>query len=67
MSEEMHSAEAIRNVASKYFQFGEKIYEKRVSQLYEVARVNGITGFVGDLKSYSRRVDEFCAKYSHEI
>jgi hypothetical protein len=52
MSEEMHSAEAIRNVASKYFQFGEKIYEKRVSQLYEVARVNGITGFVGDLKSY---------------
>jgi hypothetical protein len=67
MSEEMHSAEAIRNVASKYFQFGEKIYEKRVSQLYEVARVNGIAGFVGDLKSYSRRVDEFCAKYSHEI
>jgi hypothetical protein len=52
LTKEQSSAEAIQNVALKYFECGEEVYTERVSQLREVAKVSGISGYLGHLKTY---------------
>jgi len=64
LSEEMHSASAITDVLDKYFHFGEEIYNKRKSELEEVARECGLVGYVGELKTYKEQMIRFCENYA---
>jgi hypothetical protein len=60
---EQSSAEAIQNVALKYFEFGREVYEKRKLQLEEVARKTGIQGYVGPIMSYNERLSWYREKF----
>jgi hypothetical protein len=60
---EQSSAEAIQNVALKYFEFGREVYEKRKLQLEEVARRSGIQGYVGPIMSYDDRLAWYREKF----
>jgi len=60
---EQSSAEAIQNVALKYFEFGREVYTLRKSQLEEVARAAGIQGYVGPIMSYDERVAWYREKF----
>ncbi|APG78922.1 hypothetical protein 1 [Beihai sipunculid worm virus 3] len=64
LTPEQHSAEAIRGVAEKFFEYGREVYEERVQQLEEVARRTGLVGYVGDLGSYDERLMRFRKKYN---
>lgn len=57
------SAEAIQNVALKYFECGRDTYDMRVSQLEEVARKTGILGYVGPIMTYDERVAWYRKKF----
>jgi len=57
------SAEAIQNVALKYFECGKDIYDMRVNQLEEVARKTGILGYVGPIMTYDERVAWYRKKF----
>jgi len=60
---EQSSAEAIQNVALKYFECGREVYTSRKSQLEEVARASGIQGHVGPIMSYDERVAWYREKF----
>lgn len=60
---EQSSAEAIQNVALKYFEFGREVYTLRKSQLEEVAHAAGIQGYVGPIMSYDERLAWYREKY----
>ncbi|APG78907.1 hypothetical protein 1 [Beihai sipunculid worm virus 4] len=66
LSMEQSSAEAIQNVALKYFEFGREVYDEKVAQLEEVARRAGITGYVGPIMSYDDRVAWYREKFALE-
>lgn len=66
LSMEQSSAEAIQNVALKYFEFGREVYEEKVAELREVANASGITGYVGHIPSYDERVEWYKGKYELE-
>jgi hypothetical protein len=63
LSMEQSSAEAIQNVALKYFEFGREVYTKRVAQLEQVARDSGIQGYVGPIMSYDDRLAWYREKF----
>jgi hypothetical protein len=63
LSMEQSSAEAINNVALKYFEFGRKVYSDKVAQLEEVAEAAGIKGYLGPIPTYDERKDWYCEKY----
>jgi flagellar biosynthesis GTPase FlhF len=63
LSMEQSSAEAIQNVALKYFESGREVYTKRVRQLEEVACIAGIQGYVGPIPSYDERVQWYKEKF----
>lgn len=60
---EQSSAEAIQNVALKYFEYGRDVYELRKSQLEQVARESGILGYVGPIMSYDERLMWYREKF----
>jgi len=60
---EQSSAEAIQNVALKYFEFGREVYTKRVVQLEQVAHDAGIQGYVGPIMDYDDRVIWYRQKF----
>jgi hypothetical protein len=60
---EQSSAEAIQNVALKYFEFGREVYTLRKAQLEEVARKSGIQGYVGPIMSYDERLAWYREKF----
>lgn len=60
---EESSAEAIKNCALKYFEFGEKEYTKRVAELMLVAKQNRLEGIVGDLATYPEMVSWYREKF----
>jgi hypothetical protein len=66
LSMEQSSAEAIQNVALKYFEFGREVYTEKVEQLREVAREAGIAGYVGPIMDYDERLEWYCEKYGLE-
>jgi len=63
LSMEQSSAEAIQNVALKYFEFGREVYIKRVAQLEQVARDAGIQSYVGPIMSYDDRLAWYREKF----
>jgi hypothetical protein len=63
LSMEQSSAEAVQNVALKYFEFGREVYTERVAQLEQVARDSGIQGYVGPIMSYDDRVAWYREKF----
>jgi hypothetical protein len=63
---EQSSAEAIQNVALKYFEFGREVYTERVAQLQQVAEENGLTGYVGPIMDYDERLDWYREKFELE-
>jgi len=63
LSMEQSSAEAIQNVALKYFECGREVYTSRKSQLEEVARAAGIQGYVGPIMSYDERLAWYREKF----
>lgn len=63
LSMEQSSAEAIQNVALKYFEFGREVYTERVVQLEQVARDAGIQGYVGPIMNYDDRVAWYREKF----
>jgi hypothetical protein len=67
LCEEAHSASAITDVLDKYFQFGRETYNKRRSQLEEVARECNILGYIGELLTYDEQLEHYCKNYSWKI
>lgn len=63
MTPEEHSAEAIHNVAAKYFDYGREVYTKRVEQLHKLAHECGLSGYVGTLPSYDVRLALYKDKF----
>jgi hypothetical protein len=63
LSMEQSSAEAISNVALKYFEFGRDVYSEKVAQLEQVAEAAGIKGYLGPIPSYDERKDWYAEKY----
>lgn len=63
---EQSSAEAIQNVALKYFEFGREVYTERVEQLRKVAQEAGIAGYVGSIMTYDERLQWYREKYALE-
>lgn len=63
LSKEQSSAEAIQNVALKFFEFGREIYEQKRTQLEQVADASGIRGYVGSLPSYDERLAWYREKF----
>lgn len=63
LSMEQSSAEAIQNVALKYFEFGREVYTERVVQLEQVARDASIQGYVGPIMNYDDRVAWYREKF----
>lgn len=57
------SAEAIQNVALKYFEFGRDVYTERVAQLEHVARESGVHSLVGPIMSYDERLAWYREKF----
>lgn len=64
LSMEQSSAEAIQNVALKYFEFGREVYTERKAQLEEVAREAGIAAYVGPIMDYDERLDWYRTKFA---
>ncbi len=60
---EQSSAEAIQNVAMKYFECGREVYTHRKAQLEEVSRIAGIQGYVGPIMSYDDRLAWYREKF----
>jgi hypothetical protein len=60
---EQSSAEAIQNVALKYFEFGRDVYTERVAQLEQVAHESGIQSLVGPIMSYDERLAWYREKF----
>lgn len=60
---EQSSAEAIQNVALKYFEFGREVYTMRRKQLEEVASRVGIQSYVGPILSYDERLAWYREKF----
>lgn len=60
---EESSAEAIQNVALKYFEFGREEYELRRSQLERVAAESGIAHMVGNIPDYDERLSWYREKF----
>jgi hypothetical protein len=60
---EQSSAEAIQNVALKYFEFGRETYTLRKVQLEEVARDANIQGYVGPIMDYDERLAWYREKF----
>jgi hypothetical protein len=63
LSMKQSSAEAIQNVALKYFEFGRSIYEVRREQLLEVADKADIRSYVGPIPSYDERLEWYRTKF----
>jgi hypothetical protein len=63
---EQSSAEAIQNVALKYFEFGREVYTQKVAELKEVAQKTGLTGYVGPIMDYDERKKWYCEKFGLE-
>lgn len=63
LTKEQSSAEAIQNVALKYFENGRAVYEEKTAQLREVARLSGISGEVGPIMTYDERLQWYRSKY----
>jgi len=63
LSMEQSSAEAIQNVALKYFESGREVYTERVAQLEQVARDAGIQSYVGPIMNYDDRVAWYREKF----
>lgn len=57
------SAEAIQNVALKYFEFGREVYGLRRQQLEEVAVAAGIRPIVGEIMTYDERLQWYREKF----
>lgn len=66
LSMEQSSAEAIQNVALKYFEFGREVYEEKVAQLRQVAAETGLTGYVGPIMNYDERLQWYREKFALE-
>jgi hypothetical protein len=63
LTKEQSGAEAIQNVALKYFEFGREVYTERVAQLEKVAHESGIQGLVGPIMSYDDRLAWYREKF----
>lgn len=63
LSENMACREAIFNVLNNYFEFGEEEYTKRALQLAKVAEDCELSGIVGTLPTYEKKMEEFREKY----
>ena len=63
LTPQQHSCEALQNVARCWFGYGREYYTRRVPELYEIARRAGITGLLGDLKTYDERLIDYKRKY----
>lgn len=61
---EESSAEAIKNCALKYFEFGEVEYTKRAAELALVAKQNKLEGIVGNLATYPELVAWYREKFN---
>ncbi len=64
LSMEQSSAEAIQNVALKYFESGREVYTRQVAKLEKVAADAGIQGYVGPIATYDERVKWYREKYN---
>lgn len=64
---EESSAEAIKNCALKYFEFGEEEYTKRAAELAVVAKLNKLEGIVGGLATYPELVAWYREKFDLPI
>lgn len=60
---EQSSAEAIQNVALKYFESGREVYSEKVALLEKVAEAAGIGGYLEPIPSYDERKEAYAAKY----
>lgn len=63
LTPQQSSAEAIQNVALKYFEFGRDVYGLRRQQLEEVATAAGIRPIVGDIMTYDERLQWYREKF----
>ena len=63
LSMEQSSAEAIQNVALKYFESGREVYTRQVALLEQVATASGIQGYVGPIPTYDERVKWYKEKF----
>jgi signal recognition particle GTPase len=63
LSVEQSSAEAIQNVALKYFEFGRDVYTKRVKELQQVALDSGINSYVTPIPTYDERMLWYKTKF----
>lgn len=63
LTKQQSSAEAIQNVALKYFEFGRDVYELRRKQLEEVANASGIRPIVGEIMTYDERLQWYREKF----
>jgi len=63
LTEEQHSAEGIIGAMDEYFEYGREIYDDKRDQLTEVARLAGLSGYVGELKTYDEQVLRLKNKY----
>jgi hypothetical protein len=66
LSMEQSSAEAIQNVALKYFEFGREVYTQRVAELKQVADKTGLSGYVGPIMDYDERKKWYVEKFGLE-
>lgn len=66
LSKEQSSAEAISNVALKYFEFGREVYTERIEQLARVAEEAGIKYYITELPTYDERLDWYREKFGLE-
>jgi hypothetical protein len=66
LSMEQSSAEAIQNVALKYFEFGREVYTQKVAELQKVAQLSGIAGYVGPIMDYDERMKWYVEKFGLE-
>jgi hypothetical protein len=66
LSMEQSSAEAIQNVALKYFEFGREVYTQRVAELKQVAEKTGLSGYVGPIMDYDERKKWYVEKFGLE-
>jgi hypothetical protein len=63
LTPQQSSAEAIQNVALKYFEFGREVYGLRRQQLEEVAVAAGIRPIVGEIMTYDERLQWYREKF----
>jgi len=63
LSMEQSSAEAISNVALKYFECGRDVYTKKVAQLEQVAQESGIKFYMEPIPTYDERLAWYRKKF----